>query len=153
MAQYNSPKVNNVFFWVRGPTCGVSRFDLGLQLQSNASYLFVGRVASTSSFGFLRGVTLEVDKRHEAVAAGLPPSCEHMRSQSGWDKPAKPIYRWQIRNVVISTYIRETSINLLIVFFIGQLRIASIKCYPIICQQSKTLKYSSKIKSSKIKSK
>lgn len=56
-------------------TCGVSRFDLSLQLQRDARHLFVGGVASAPPLGFLRGVTFKVDKCHQAVAAGLGTSC------------------------------------------------------------------------------
>lgn len=53
------------------PGC-VPRFDLGLQLQSNARHLFICRVSSsTTTFGLLRGVTLQVNKRDQAVVARL----------------------------------------------------------------------------------
>lgn len=63
-------------------TCGVSRFDLGLQLQRDARHLFVGGVASAAPLGFLGGVAFEVDERDQAVAAGLRAACgRHSSSQ------------------------------------------------------------------------
>lgn len=56
-------------------TCGVSRFDLSFQLQSDACHLFVCGVPSTAPFSFLWGVAFEVDECHQAVATGLPASC------------------------------------------------------------------------------
>lgn len=61
-------------------TCGVSRFDLSLQLHRDARHLFVGGVASATPLGFLRGVTFEVDKCHQTVAAGLSTSCRRHRT-------------------------------------------------------------------------
>lgn len=56
-------------------TSRVPGFDLGFQLQRDVRHLFVGRVASASPFRFFRGVTLEVNKCHQTVAAGLTASC------------------------------------------------------------------------------
>lgn len=56
-------------------TSRVPRFDLGLQFQRDVRHLFVGRVASASPFRFFGGVTLEVNKCHQTVAAGLTASC------------------------------------------------------------------------------
>lgn len=61
-------------------TCGVSRFDLSFQLQSDACHLFVRRVAGVSPFRFLRRVTCQVNKCYLAVAAQLTPSCRHIQT-------------------------------------------------------------------------
>lgn len=81
-------------------TCGVSRFDLSLQLQRDARHLFVGGVASAPPLGFLRGVTFKVDKCHQAVAAGLGTSCGRQKplinrfrgSEASIPSPSNPCY-------------------------------------------------------------
>lgn len=62
-------------------TCGVSGFDLSLQLQRDARHLLVGGVASASPLGLLGGVAFEVDKGHQAVAAGLSAACGGHRTR------------------------------------------------------------------------
>lgn len=56
-------------------TCAVSWLDLSLQLQRDAGHLLATGVTGTPALGFLRGVTLEVDKGDQAVTAGLPAPC------------------------------------------------------------------------------